>query len=117
MKEIPDFNQSELWVIQNTLRERYGEDREILLADSEVRLRPDDRQLTSCPTVYWEAGEAHFVIIKIDLDRYYCQFFYRGHEQFGTGVREFDNVGDCVTTLLQIQADHEADRREEASGE
>jgi hypothetical protein len=108
MSAIPDFNDSELWVIRNTLKERYGEDKDLHLADSEIRMRPDDRVLTECPAVYWEAGDAHFVLVKTGLDRFRCQFYYRGYQQYGTGIREFDNIGDCVLTLLRTQADYEA---------
>lgn len=42
--------------------------------------------------------------------RYRCQFFYSTHEQFGTGRDVYDNLGDCVTNLLQLQADHHGTR-------
>jgi len=38
MSAIPDFTDSELWVVRTTLRERYGHDVEIQLADSELRV-------------------------------------------------------------------------------
>lgn len=108
MQNIPDFNDSERWVVHTTLKERYSKEKEILAADGEVRLRPEDRELALCPILYWEDKQTHFVILKTGAERYRCQFFLRGHEQFGVGVQEFDNIADCVTTLLKMQADHAA---------
>jgi hypothetical protein len=31
-------------------------------------------------------------------------------DQFGTGRNEYTDLGECVTTLLQVQADHAAKR-------
>ncbi|HFD80546.1 MAG TPA: hypothetical protein ENK05_09185 [Gammaproteobacteria bacterium] len=107
MGEIPDFTESELWLINSTLEERYGAPCEIQLAESELRLDRGKTELTPCPTVYWEAGDCHFVIAKTGDRRYRCQFFYRIHQMYGTGVEEYDDLTECVVTLLQVQADHQ----------
>lgn len=104
---IPDFTDNELWVIETTLRERYGAPMEIQLAESELRLDPHSAELTGCPTVYWRHEKCHFTVCKTDEHRYRAQFFYRLYQMYGTGVEEFDDVGECVVTLLQMQADHE----------
>jgi hypothetical protein len=39
--------------------------------------------------------------------RFRAQFYYGEAEQFGVGKDEFDELGDCVVTLLQVQSDHE----------
>ncbi len=106
MSTIPDFNGSEIWAIRTTLKERYGRDIELQLADSEVKLDP--ATLTWCPTVYWEVTPVNFVIFKTAPERYRCQFFYNENEFYGTGIEEYDNISECVTTLLQMQADHDA---------
>jgi hypothetical protein len=108
MGPIPELSESEIWTVRQTLRERYGEDVEPLLADTEVRLTPGAKELTTCPTLYWEGRGAHFVIIKVGDGRFRGQFYYRLHQMFGTGVDEFDDVGDCAVTLLRLQADQEA---------
>jgi hypothetical protein len=33
------------------------------------------------------------------------------HRQFGTGVYEYDDLTECVVSLLQAQADHAAEER------
>jgi hypothetical protein len=38
MSVIPDFSDSELWIIKSTLAERYGTAPEINLAETEMRL-------------------------------------------------------------------------------
>jgi len=81
------------------------------LADTEVRLIPGAKELTTCPALYWEGRGAHFVIVKAGEDRFRGQFYYRLHQMFGSGIDEFDNVGDCAMTLLRLQADHEVQGR------
>jgi hypothetical protein len=110
MSAIPDFNGSEIWVIRTTLKERYGKNIEIQLADSELKLNPETPEITWCPTVYWEVTPVSFVIFKTAPERYRCQFFYGDNEFYGTNIEEYDNISECVTTLLQMQADHESQK-------
>jgi hypothetical protein len=53
MAEIPDITETERWILQTTLKERYGRDMQFQFADAEVRLSPSDRELASCPVIYW----------------------------------------------------------------
>ena len=110
MNSIPDFNDSELWIVQTTLKERYNQNVDIQLADSELRLSPTTQELTWCPTLFWQKDSVNFVVFKVASGRYRCQFFYSGNEQYNTGIEEYDNLSDCVTTLLQVQADHEVQK-------
>ncbi len=112
MSEIPDINETEEWIVKTTLKERYGEqDTNLQYADAEIRLNPADRELTSCPVFIWEADDCHFAIFKTGEQRYRCQFFFRGYQQYGTGVHEYDDLTECAVSLLQAQADHTADER------
>ena len=108
MIKIADFTDSELWIIKTTLEERYGEAIEPMLADVELRLDPGTTELTACPAAYWERGGCHFVVPKIGDNRYRCQFYYRNYQMYGPGVEVFDDLSECMVTLLQVQADHEA---------
>jgi hypothetical protein len=110
MLPIPNFPEAELWALRNVPRERYGEDVGPELAETEIRLTPGAKELTTCPAVYWEGRGAHFIIIKLGADRFRGQFYYRLHQMFGTGIEQFDDIGDCALTLLQLQADHESER-------
>jgi hypothetical protein len=107
LETIPPFYESELWVIKNTLKERYNQTVDIDTGEGEIRLHPDHRELTLCPVVAWKVDKVTFVIVKSGLERYRCQFFYRVHQQFGTSIDEYDNIGDCVVSLLRAQADYE----------
>lgn len=109
MDSIPDFTETELWA-GTTVNQRYGKEVELQLADSELRLDPGLPILTSCPTVFWSERGANFVIFKVGDSHYRCQFFYRGREQLGAGREIYDNISECATVLLQVQADHERDR-------
>ena len=115
MSRISDFSDSELWTINSTLTERYGEAPDIQLAETEMRLDKGSTQLLPCPTAYWEYRDCHFVVVKTGDRRYRCQFFYRIHQMYGTGVEEYDDLTECVVTLLQVQADHYAQEQSDSN--
>ncbi|OOZ41558.1 hypothetical protein BOW53_03345 [Solemya pervernicosa gill symbiont] len=117
MSTIPDFNDSDLWTIKSTLQERYGHDVELELAETELRLNPSSTEMVPCPTVYWHYDNCNFIICKTGDERFRAQFFFRVHQQYGTGVHEFDNLADCTVTLLQVQADHDKNLQDEAEKE
>lgn len=107
---IPDFTPAELDVVKQTVRERYGKEVNVEEAEAEIRMYPDDRELTEVPCLYWAERGCQFVIFKVGEGRYRSQFFYSVREQYGTGRSEYDDILDCVLTLLRVQADHEAQR-------
>lgn len=108
MSSIPDITEAEQWSVQSTLKERWANrEIELQLADVEIRMYPDDRELTQCPALFWQVDDASFVIIKTDEKNYRCQFYYRGYQQYGTGKNEFDDIVDCIVTMLQVHADRE----------
>lgn len=114
MISIPDFNDNELWIIRDTLKQRYREAVEPELAEIEMRLDPHSTELTVCPALVWKHDAASLIIVKTGEERYRAQFFYRVHQQYGTGVNEYSDLTECVVTLLQVQADHNAQQAEEA---
>lgn len=107
---IPDFTDSEFQLVTQILMERYGRLVPLQSADVELQLDPASENLTTCPSLYWNELGAEFIVSKLADRRFRCQFFYSADEQFGTGRDFYDNLGDCVTNLLQIQADHHATR-------
>ena len=117
--KLLDIDDAERWVVESALRERYGRRVQAQLADVELKLAPGDGQLTACPTLYWEERGAAFVIAKVGDGRYRTMFFYPAEvqgEQYGTGRPEYDDLLECVTTALRLQADHEKDRKGAWSG-
>jgi len=116
MANISDFTDAELKLVSQTLLERFGEAIPLQSADAEIQLDPASETLTLCPVLHWEARNTNFVILKIGDSRYRCQFYYTEAQQFGTGRDIYDNLGDCVVTLLQVQSDHERDRAGIKSG-
>ena len=113
MNSIPEFTDHELWVVGTCLEERFGKPIELEQAESELRLDPHSSELTPCPTLFWKERGASFVIFKVDEQRYRNLFFYSIRKQFGTGIEEYTDLTECVTTLLQTQADYEATQQEE----
>ncbi len=108
MTDIPDFTDEEIKIVQDSINERYGKEIELQLADAEIRPDPSERELIEVPALFWAERDANFVTIKLDKSKFRSQFFYRGDQQFGTGHQVFDDIGNCVITTLQVQADHEA---------
>ena len=113
MSKIPDFTDSERQVVEATAQERFGKPVEVLVADAEIRLESGDRELTEVPVLYWQERNCQFVIFKVADHHYRNQFFYSVKDQFGTGREEYDEIGDCVLTLLRVQADHESTRNQQ----
>lgn len=111
MREIFTITTTELWLVNTTLRERYGQSIEIEQGDADIRLSPADRELTTCPMLHWQFDQCHFVIFKVGDQRYRCQFFYRLYQQYGTGRQEYNDLAECMVDLLQVQADHDAQER------
>jgi hypothetical protein len=109
---IPDITDTEKWIVTTTLRERFGQDVPFDVGDAEIRINPFDRELSTCPIIHWlDEDGCHFVVMKTGERSYRCQSFYRVHRQFGTGVYEYDDLTECVVSLLQAQADHAAEER------
>lgn len=115
MKKVSDFTDADRWVVETALTERYGAPMAVELADSEIKLDPASREVTLCPTFYWEQRGVEFVIFKVAENRYRSQFYYSITEQYGTN-HDFDDLAECVTTTLRLQADHEKDRAGVTSG-
>jgi hypothetical protein len=112
MAPVPDITETERWVIKTTLRERYGRDVEHQLADAEVRVHPAERELATCPVIYWQAEDGcNFVIFKTGERAYRSQFFYKPYQQMGTGTEDYDDLAECAVSILQAQADHVAEER------
>jgi hypothetical protein len=107
---IPDFTDSKFQLVNQILLERYSRLVPLQAADVELQLDPDSTTLTTCPSLYWNELGPEFVVSKLADQRFRCQFFYSVDEQFGIGRDFYDNLGDCVTNVLQIQADHHGTR-------
>jgi hypothetical protein len=110
MSQIPDFTDTDLWVVRTTLAERYGKDVELHLADVEIRLTPGSDELTEVPALFWRERDASFMICRLGENRFRPQFFYTPGEQFSTDRDNYDNLAECITALLQCQADDERGR-------
>lgn len=113
---IPEFSESEIKLVTRTLNERYDHEVPVQVAEAEVQLGAEDDKLTTCPVLYWQERGAHFVVFKLGASLYKAQFFYNEATQFGTGKESYDNLGDCMVTLLQVQSDHERQMKGVRSG-
>src|SRR3569623_1404395 len=103
-QQIHPLTDTERWIVSGAVKERYGREVEIQDVETEIRLHIDDRELTLCPGFYWNEHGCHFVLSKTGDSRYRSMFFYRIRDRFSTGREEYDDIGDCVTTLLLFQS-------------
>ena len=110
---IPGFSESDLSLAHAFLKERFGRDIEVQEVETEVRLSPGDRELALCPALYWKEDGCAFVLSKTGPAAYRAMFFYSVKDRFGTGQEEYDNLGDCLITLLKVQEDAHARRAAE----
>jgi len=113
MSDIPDFSPSDLKLVQATIKERFGQEAEIKEAETEIRLSPGDRELTVCPALFWIVGDCAFVLSRTGPAEYRAMFYYSVKDRFGTGKETYDNLGDCVISLLKVQEEEDAKRRGE----
>lgn len=113
---VPDFTETERELVADLLRQRYGKAVTPEPAESELRLDAGNDGVTVCPTLYWSERGAHFVVCKIADGRYRCQFFYTDADHYGTGRDEYDDLRQCVLTLLRVQSDHERQSAGVSSG-
>ena len=102
-----DFSDSEIGRIQELLAGQYHRDVELQLAECDLDVGGEDDGSATCATVVWYAGGANFAVYKTGPQRYRSRFFYTPHEQFPTGISEFNDLDQCVLALLQAQSDHE----------
>jgi hypothetical protein len=111
----PSFSVSDLSLARATLKERFGFDVDVQEAETEVRLSPGDRELALCPAIFWQVEKCSFVVAKTGPAGYRAMFFYSIKDRFGTSKEEYDNLGDCLITLLKVQ-EKEHERRQQETG-
>ena len=104
-EKIPDFTETELWTVRTTLKERYGREVELAQADTEIMLG-GAADMAWCPALFWSAKGANFTIVKLGAKRFRAYFYYHPEHQLGTGIDSYDEIGDCVVSVLQVEADH-----------
>ena len=110
-KHAPEFTDSEKWVVAETLKERWQDQApELLEVETEIRIYPDDRELTDCAGLYWESGHCKFCISKTGHSRFRPMFYYRVRDRYTTEREEYDDLVDCVVTMLKLQVDVELQR-------
>jgi hypothetical protein len=108
--EHPDFTDSEFQLVNQILLERYGRLVPLQAVEVELLLKPGDTEPTPCPALYWSELGAEFIVAKVGDQRFRCQFFYSETKSSAPAATFYDNLGDCVTNLLQLQADHHGTR-------
>jgi hypothetical protein len=110
-RPIKPFSARERNLVTQTLLERYGHPVPLQPVDAELQLNLLKEEFALCPSMMWKENGANFIVFKIGDERFRCLFYYNEATQFGTGKEVFDNLGDCVVTLLQVHTDQEEESR------
>ncbi len=97
-----DFSLLEINLAKNLVNDRWR-DVKIELADVEVS-RSSKSESLPYPALVWEASKCTFVVIKVDESAYKCIFYYLGTQRFDTGVNEYEDLHDCVLSIMKLQA-------------
>lgn len=110
-RPIKPFSARERSLVSQTLLERFGHAVPLQPVDAELQLNLLKEEFALCPSIMWKENGANFIVFKTGDERFRCLFYYNEATQFGTGKDEFDNLGDCVVTLLQVHTDQEEESR------
>jgi hypothetical protein len=110
-----EFSVQEKQLVQTTLFERYGRIVPVQPVEVELQIDPKTPEPTTCAALYWSEGDAAFVVARMiayagAAPIYRAQFFYGEDEAYGTGHANYGNLGDCLVSILKVQAEHEATR-------
>ncbi len=100
-----DYTEQEFQSVQQVLNARYKVQIEIHMADCEVQLDKEDEKLVERPALFWSALDCNFVVIKMAAGEFQGFFFYQPDEHFSNAQQTYSDPVNCVTALLQYQAD------------
>jgi hypothetical protein len=109
MNRIPDFDDADRWLVENTLKRHFGVIVRVEPGDCEMPADPGSTAATTCPTYYWKVRDIEFVVLKIAANRYLSQFHYSTAEQFGSN-RDFDDLADCIESTLRALSEYDKTR-------
>lgn len=94
-----DFTQSEIDSIKKHVDSRWkAKDHGIHMADIEVSGEEK-------PAAVWEDTYYTFVIIKMTAFTYKNMFYFMRDKRFDTGVDQYNDLDECVDSLMKAQAD------------
>ncbi len=94
-----DFTQSEVDIIQKHVDDRWREkDHGVHLGDIEV----DGKEQ---PAAVWEHKHYTFIVIKIGAFKYRALFYFLRDKRFDAGVDEYNDLDECVDSIMKAQAD------------
>ena len=116
MSSVPNITGAEQWAVETTLKEHWPERHiEPQLADVEIRIFPQDRELTVCPALYREASSTSYIIIKVADSTCRSQFYLYDFLLYGTGKTDYEDTTVYFLILLQVHADRQARDPEEST--
>ncbi len=100
-----NFTQSEIDATKKIVDERW-KDKNITvhLADIDYAKEGDETS-QPYPALVWEDKNTTFIVLKMGMLVYKSFFYYLKNKRYDTGVLEYNDLQECVTSLMQSQAD------------
>ncbi len=111
-----DYTDKELQSVRQVLNQRYRFQVEMHLADCEVQPDAKYDARVERPALYWRALGCNFVVIKLADNQFRGTYFYQPDEHFPHAQQTYIDPLNCVTALLQCQADQVGKAQGYASG-
>ncbi len=100
-----DYTDQELQSVEQLLQARYRTPVDLHLADCEVQPDKEKAERVERPAIFWSALDCNFVLIKMAEKQFQGFYFYQPDEHFAGAQQTYADVINCVTALLQHQAD------------
>jgi len=107
MRPAQAFDDADRFVAESALKRHYGRIVRVELAEAEIRPEQELPDVVCVPICYWSEQGVEYVVFKLAEDRLRSWFVYPSGEQIIV-EREFDDIDDCVTVTLRVQAAHAA---------
>ncbi len=102
---VEDFNEHEINIAKKLIDNRWKNGNvNIHLADIEYT-KENEESPKPYPALVWEYKVTTFVILKIANLTYKSFFYYKNNKRFDTGVLEYNDLHECVMTIMKAQAD------------
>lgn len=100
-----NFTQSEIDATKKLVDERW-KDKNITvhLADIDYT-KEEEETVQAYPALVWEDKNTTFIVLKMGMLTYKSFFYYLKNKRYDTGILEYNDLQECVTSLMQSQAD------------
>ena len=100
-----NYTQSEIDATKKLIDERW-KDKDVTVHLADINYEKEGEETSQpYPALVWEDKHSTFVVLKMGMLAYKSFFYYLKNKRYDTGVLEYNDLQECVTSLMQSQAD------------